>query len=51
MRGEEQGVGGADKMSCEHLLPWLRANKDDLISPLMDGSYRPNSVRRVKIPK
>ena len=46
-----KGCGGVDKMSCEQLLPWLRANKDTLISSLMDGSYRPNPVRRVEIPK
>ena len=38
-------------MSCEQLLPWLSANKDTLIKCLMDGSYRPNPVRRVEIPK
>ena len=38
-------------MSCEQLLPWLLANKELLISSLLDGSYRPNSVRRVEIPK
>ena len=38
-------------MSCEQLLPWLRANMDTLIKCLMDGSYRPNPVRRVEIPK
>ena len=46
-----KGCGGVDKMSCEQLLPWLRANKDNLIKCLMDGSYRPNPVRRVEIPK
>ena len=46
-----KGCGGVDKMSCEQLLPWLRANKDTLIKSLMDGSYRPNPVRRVEIPK
>ena len=46
-----KGCGGGDKMSCEQLLPWLRANKDTLIKCLMDGSYRPNPVRRVEIPK
>ena len=46
-----RGCGGIDKMSCEQLLPWLRANKDTLIKCLMDGSYRPNPVRRVEIPK
>ena len=45
------GCGGIDKMSCEHLLPWLLANKDGLTGSLLDGSYRPNPVRRVEIPK
>ena len=46
-----KGCGGIDKMSCEQLLPWLKANKDELIRSLLDGSYRPNPVRRVEIPK
>ena len=46
-----KGCGGIDKMSCEHLLPWLLANKDGLTGSLLDGSYRPNPVRRVEIPK
>ena len=46
-----KGCGGIDKMSCEQLLPWLLTNKDVLIRSLMDGSYRPNPVKRVEIPK
>ena len=46
-----KGCGGIDKMSCEQLLPWLLANKDELIRSLYDGTYRPNPVRRVEIPK
>ncbi len=46
-----KGCGGIDKMSCEQLLPWLLANKDSLIRSLQDGSYHPNPVRRVEIPK
>ena len=46
-----KGCGGIDKMSCELLLPWLLANKDALIRSLQDGTYRPNPVRRVEIPK
>ena len=38
-------------MSCEQLLPWLLANKGTLISSLLSGTYRPNPVRRVEIPK
>ena len=46
-----KGCGGIDRMSCEELLPWLLANKNHLICSLLDGSYRPNPVRRVEIPK
>ena len=46
-----KGCGGIDKMSCEQLLSWLLANKEELISSLLDGSYRPNPVKRVEIPK
>ncbi len=46
-----KGKGGIDKMSCEQLLPWLLANKDELIRSLLDGTYRSNPVRRVEIPK
>ena len=42
-----KGCSGIDKMSCEQMLPWLLANKDALIRSLLDGSYRPNPVKRV----
>ncbi len=45
------GSGGVDKMETEDLLPYLKAHKDSLIDSLMDGSYHPNPVRRVEIPK
>ena len=46
-----KGCGGIDNMSCEQMLPWLLANKEALIRSLLDGSYRPNPVKRVEIPK
>ena len=46
-----KGSGGIDMMSCEQLLPWLKPHKDLLIRSLMDGSYRPNPVKRVEILK
>ena len=46
-----KGSGGIDKMSCEQLLPWLLTIKEELTRSLMDGSYHPNPVERVEIPK
>lgn len=46
-----KGKGGIDNMSCEQLFPWLLVNKDELIRSLHAGTYRPNPVRRVEIPK
>ena len=37
--------------STSRWTPLLLANKDELIGSLLDGSYRPNPVRRVEIPK
>lgn len=46
-----RGKGGVNFMSMEEVLPYLRLHKDELIKSLMDGTYRPNPVRRVDIPK
>lgn len=46
-----KGAAGVDGMSVTELLPWIRANRDRLIASLLDGSYQPNTVRGVEIPK
>jgi len=46
-----RGSGGVDKMEVESLKDYLVNNKEKLIQSLLDGSYRPNPVRRVEIPK
>lgn len=46
-----KGAGGVDKMEIESLKDYLVAHKEVLISSILDGSYRPNPVRRVSIPK
>ena len=46
-----RGSGGIDKMEVESLRDYLVTNKEKLIHSLLDGSYRPNPVRRVEIPK
>ena len=45
------GSGGIDKIEVESLGDYLVKNKDRLIGSIMDGTYRPNPVRRVEIPK
>jgi len=46
-----KGSGGIDKMEVESLRDYLVKNKEKLIQSILDGSYRPNPVRRVEIPK
>ena len=46
-----KGSGGIDRMEVEQLLPYLRAHKEEITESLLGGSYRPNPVRRVEIPK
>ena len=46
-----KGSGGIDKMDVEHLLPYLRSHKVEIVESLLDGKFRPNPVRRVEIPK
>lgn len=45
------GIGGVDDLVTDDLLLYLRSHKNELISSLIDGSYRPNPVLRVEIPK
>ena len=45
------GSGGVDGMETNELLPWLRLHKDELLSAIKQGKYRPNPVLRVEIPK
>jgi len=46
-----KGSGGIDKMEVEELLPYLRQHKESLLASIYNGTYRPNPVRRVEIPK
>ena len=46
-----KGSGGIDKMEVESLLDYLVYHKEELIQSIMYGTYRPNPVRRVEIPK
>jgi group II intron reverse transcriptase/maturase len=46
-----KGSGGVDKMEVESLLNHLVCHKEELLQSILDGTYRPNPVRRVEIPK
>lgn len=45
------GAPGVDGMTVQALRDWIATNRENLIASLLDGSYRPNSVRGVSIPK
>lgn len=46
-----KGSGGVDKMEVESLLDYLVHHKEELIQSILEGTYRPNPVRRVEISK
>ena len=46
-----KGAGGVDKMQVESLGKYLAEHKEELMASLQQGTYRPNPVRRVEIPK
>lgn len=46
-----QGAAGIDGMTVSDLRAWIAENRERLIVSLLDGSYRPQPVRGVDIPK
>ena len=38
-------------MTVEEALPWLREHREELLSQLRTGTYKPQPVRRKEIPK
>ncbi len=46
-----KGAAGIDGMTIEASLEFLKTNKDKLIASLLDGSYKPQAVRGIEIPK
>jgi RNA-directed DNA polymerase len=46
-----KGAPGADGMTIDDLPSWIAAHKQELIGSLQDGSYEPQPVRGVEIPK
>ncbi len=48
---QNRGAAGVDVMTVKRLRPWLIANWRDPRQSLLDGTYRPQLVKRVEIPK
>ena len=46
-----KGAPGADGMTVEEALPWLKENGKDLTESIRAGKYKPTPVRRKEIPK
>jgi len=48
---ENKGAPGVDGMAIADLPAWIAEHKQDFIASLLDGSYQPQPVRGVQIPK
>jgi RNA-directed DNA polymerase len=46
-----QGAAGVDGMTVAAAADWIAEHKEQLIASLIEGSYQPQPVRGVKIPK
>lgn len=46
-----KGAPGIDGMTVETLRPWISTHKEAFVASLLDGSYLPQPVRAVEIPK
>jgi RNA-directed DNA polymerase len=46
-----KGAAGVDGLSVDDLLAWIAAHKEEFIASLLEGTYQPEPVRGVEIPK
>lgn len=46
-----KGSPGIDGLTVGELAAWIATHKDELVASLLDGSYQPQPVRGVQIPK
>jgi group II intron reverse transcriptase/maturase len=45
------GAGGVDNMEIEELLEHLKTHREEILASLLKGSYKPQPVKHVEIPK
>lgn len=46
-----KGAGGVDKIEIDELLEHLKIHREEILTSLLEGSYKPYPVKRVEIPK
>jgi len=46
-----KGAAGVDGLSVDDLPAWIAAHKEEFIASLLEGTYQPQPVRGVEIPK
>lgn len=46
-----RGAPGVDGMSVTELRPWLEVHREELSTSLLNGSYQPQPLRGIQIPK
>src|SRR5690625_3621427 len=46
-----KGAPGVDGMTVDELMGYILSNKDEFIQQIANGSYEPQPVKRVEIPK
>lgn len=46
-----KGAAGVDGMTVNDLFDWLQTHKDEFVQSLLDGTYTPQPIRGVQIPK
>jgi len=46
-----KGSGGIDGMKVDEIVDYLLQHKEELLTSIANGKYKPNPVRRVEIPK
>lgn len=45
------GSAGIDGMTVDEMLPYLKEHREELLTALRSGKYKPKAVRQVEIPK
>jgi len=48
---KNKGAGGIDKMEMDELLEHLKSHREEILTSILNISYKPSPVKRVEIPK